>query len=291
MMLCLFLLLLGAPQRTFVLADRVSVDLDRDWTERREAQPPPHEILLPSAPRMSFTDILVLENRREPAVVKLGISDNPFFGITSQALDEQMHAPPGRSYNLVDVLFYLFFSPPPACLVQAKGAWQDAKRKHEAAEEELKKLDATKNFTPSPPPEISQMCRFAPAPLDFFAKQISSQVIFRNPQRVDGVLREFYQPSMEMAEFDGKTFYIFELQCRRFVDREDLDQFGLAEDLRGARAHFFWAVGAPSPFPFVRDPLRKDRHQLYHVAAAMLSVNGDAAARFRKLLESIRVAP
>ena len=62
---------------------------------------------------------------------------------------------------------------------------------------------------------------------------------------------------MEKVEENGLTFYRFEAQGRMQLDLETVNHFYLTDELQGAQADFFRAVGAPSPFPFFRDPRRK----------------------------------
>jgi len=60
------------------------------------------------------------------------------------------------------------------------------------------------------------------------------------------------------VEASGLTFYVFEAQGRMWLDLATVDHFNLPDEMQGAKADFFWAVGAPSPFPFIRDPQRKN---------------------------------
>jgi hypothetical protein len=105
-----------------------------------------------------------------------------------------------------------------------------------------------------------------------------------------GLFPSFYVPPTERVEIDGKTFFIYEAQGQGYVDRPQLDYFNLPEGWQGARAFLFWAVGADTPFPFVRDPARRNV-RLVHVAYACLSTTGDARPAFLEKLRSIRFAP
>ena len=58
-------------------------------------------------------------------------------------------------------------------------------------------------------------------------------------------------------EASGLTFYVFEAQGRMWLDLATVDHCNLPDEMQGAQADFFWAVGASSPFPFIRDPQRK----------------------------------
>lgn len=269
-----------AAVRSFSLADRLSVILTTDWVERRNEDPPPPNQLIASAPRFNFSEILVLENRKAHAVLKVAISENPFLGGNAPSLEARIHAAGGSA--LVNHLFYFFFPPPRTCLAEAKSVLEAARREEEARREnEKKERRAPKAIS------ISRSCEFAATPLDFYSEQVSSGVTLNSSGAADGMLRSFYVPPMEQVEMAGKTFFIFEAQGQRYVDRAELDKFNLPENLRGARARLFWAIGADTPFPFTRDPLRKNV-QLIHVAYACLSATGSATAEFREKLLSIR---
>ena len=103
-------------------------------------------------------------------------------------------------------------------------------------------------------------------------------------------MRSLYAPPMEEVEIAGRTFFIFEAQGQDTVERAQLDMYNLPEDLRGSRAHLFWAIGAESPFPFFPDPLRKNV-PIIHVSFATLSATGTAQPQFREILHSLRWTP
>lgn len=270
-----------APEvrRAFSLAERVGVVLPVDWVERQDEHPPPPGLLAGSAPRLLFTDVLVLENHKRLSVLKLGISENPFFGGTGATLEAQMRAGSGQA--LAGHLFFFFFPPPRGCLARAKAALDAARRQEEARAAAAEEKRAPRVVS------ISTNCEFASTPLDFYAEEISTGVALNSAGRAEGMLRSFYLPPLEQVELDGKTFFIFETQGQRLVGRDELDKFNLPEDRIGARAYFFWAIGAETPFPFVRDPLRKNV-PLYHIAYACLSTTGTAIAEFREVLRHVR---
>lgn len=282
------LLLAGAcvaQTRTFSLANRASITLTSDWVERRDTDPPPDRALAGSAPAVTFSDFLVLENQKAPATLQLGFSDNPFFGSNVADLDLRLRI----KKEMLQDLFFFFFPPPRSCLAAARTRWVEAQRRYQ---EDLRREAARKRekdeeprYIP-PPQAVSAGCEFGPAIGDFFAQQLSTGLTWGD--RVSGSLREFYLPPLFELERDGWTWYMFEAQSQRLVDRAELDHFGLAEELRGSRVHYLWAFGARTPFPFLRDPLRKDL-QIVHVAAALTSPNDDAAARFREILGSLKL--
>ncbi len=59
----------------------------------------------------------------------------------------------------------------------------------------------------------------------------------------------------------------------------------LPESLQGSRSEFFWAIGAPSPFPFVADSGAMFRCYMAYASAAPGSNN---KADFSRLLHDIR---
>ena len=71
------------------------------------------------------------------------------------------------------------------------------------------------------------------------------------------------------------------------VSSDAAGRFHLPENAQGGQPDFFWAIGAPSPFPFVDDPGGKDV-AILHVAYARLGVVADAKAEFMNILHDIR---
>jgi len=248
--------------RMVALGDRATALLTTDWAEHRNDDLPPPFLLAGAAPRLVFSEFRVLENRRSWEVLKTGVSENPFIGSNPTALDEHIHTS-GLTY-----LFYFFFPPPRSCLARARASLK-------AAEENA---------------SITQACEPAATPLDFYAGQVSSGVSLNSAGGSRGLFPSFYVPPTERVEIDGKTFFIYEAQGQRYIDRPQLDYFNLPDEWQGARAFLFWAVGADTPFPFVRDPVRKNV-RLVHVAYACLSTTGDARPAFLEKLRSIRFAP
>jgi hypothetical protein len=244
-------------------------------------------LLIASAPQVVFSDFLLLENQTSPGVLELGVSDNPFLGGDPVQLDTRVHQ------DFVRDLFYFFFPPPRACLTRAKNSFEEARRKEEErleSEEEAREKDQKKSAPARRSVLISETCEFSPTPSEFYASQLSTSLIVRETRqgdRVEGRWRDFYLPPMEQVEIKGRTFFIFEARAEQPVERGDIERFGLPDDRRGERAHFFWAIGANTPFPFFRDPQRKDL-QLFHIVFAVLSLDGDSRAEFRKWLDNIK---
>jgi hypothetical protein len=161
-------------------------------------------------------------------------------------------------------------------------------------QEELLRLPPGKRHAAQLPSiVIRQTCDFAPAPLDFFASRLSQVAVFRSTDsgdRVRGEFGDFYQPPMDEVNLAGKTYFVFEASAQTELEQAVVQRFGLADDRQGATVHFFWAIGARTPFPFVLDPLRKDL-ELLHVTYACLGFGGDCRTRFLSLLGEIRYDP
>ncbi len=281
----------GVGQRTISLSGRVNLTLNGLWAERRDLPPPPLPLLAASAPALAFSEFQLLEDRSAPAVVALGVTDNPFVGLDLVSLDTRMR---GRSGGLVDYLFYFFFPPPPSCLGQLKFRLDAAERRQQ--EERLCEARKAEKDEPLPPPapvRVEQDCRFTATPLDLFSEQITRRVVMRSAGsaiQVSAVAGEFYLPPVEQIEVAGHTFFVFEAERQRTIDADEIQRYALPEEFRGTRAHYFWAIGAESPFPFTRDALRKDV-PLVQLAYAGLSAGGDARNQFLVLLRSLRFQP
>jgi hypothetical protein len=92
---------------------------------------------------------------------------------------------------------------------------------------------------------------------------------------------------MEQADISGITFFSFEAQREGQIGRAAPAHYNLPESLQGSRSDFFWAIGAPSPFPFVADSARNT--SLLHVAFATASAASNNKADFARLLHGIRL--
>jgi hypothetical protein len=278
-----------SAKRTFSLVGRVQVPLTSDWTQRIDIDPPPVPQLLTSAPDFGFTDFLALENRAKPSALELGLSGNPFFGRDAVWMDTHTHE------TLLSTLFYLFFPSPRVCLARAQAGFEAQLRKKEEEAEAAAESDKSRKKGRSSigPVGFTRGCNFTVTPLDFFASQLSPAINFagtRAEQHIHPSLRSFYLGPMEQLELGPNTFFIFEARADHPLQLPVVQQFGLRDDRQGTRAHFFWAIGAATPFPFVRDPQRKDL-QIFHVAYANLGLNGEAREEFQSLLRTIQFGP
>jgi len=184
------------------------------------------------------------------SALRIATTTNPFLGGDEVALDVQMHGAAGSGNGLADYLFYFFFSPPRDCLDGGSEAYRKAKSQAELPDR-----------TPSPDLSIRMYCKHAPTLADFYSRELSPGVVYQftnGVERASGIYAEFYLTPMEKVEANGLTFYVFEAQGSRQLDLVTLDHFNLPDETQGAQPDFFWAVGAPSPFPFFLDPQGKN---------------------------------
>jgi hypothetical protein len=91
---------------------------------------------------------------------------------------------------------------------------------------------------------------------------------------------------MEKLEANGLTFFIFEVFGQTQLDLRAVNHFNLPDDLQGAQTDYFWALGGPSPFPFLKDAQRKNV-LIIQVAYATIGLGPNERANFRRLLKQI----
>jgi hypothetical protein len=271
-----------AAKHTFPLAGGAHVTLTGSWSRRPDTDPPPVRLFLSSAPQFGFSDFTVLENRGRSAVFEFGASGNPFFGKDSVQLDTHIHE------SFLPSLFYLFFPPPRGCLAAAQSAFEAQLSAQEAGANNDNSNSASRALLP--PVQLNHECSFSVTPLEFYSAQLTGPITLRGTraeQRVAPTLRTFYLAPMEQVEVSGKTYFVFESRADHALQLREVQHFGLPDDRQGMRAHFFWAIGATTPFPFFRDPQRKDL-QIFHVVYAALSLDGEARDDFRAILHTIQ---
>jgi len=236
--------------RRFSLSSGASIEVSPEWIEREQMPLPPSPRLAPFAPQVTFLEFAALENPKMHSVLRIATTTNPFLGGDEVALDVQMHGAAGSGNGLADYLFYFFFSPPRDCLDGGSEAYRKAKSQAELPDR-----------TPSPDLSIRMYCKHAPTLADFYSRELSPGVVYQftnGVERASGIYPEFYLTPMEKVEANGLTFYVFEAQGSRQLDLVTLDHFNLPDETQGAQPDFFWAVGAPSPFPFFLDPQGKN---------------------------------
>src|SRR5713101_4904216 len=261
--------------RRFSLLSGASIEVSPDWIEREQMPLPPSPRLAPFAPRVTFLEFAALENPKMHSALRIATTTNPFLGGDEVALDVQMHAAAGSGSSLADYLFYFFFSPPRDCLDGGSEAYRKAKSQPELPDQ-----------TVSPDLSIRMYCKHAPTLADLYSRELSLGVAFQftnGVERASGIYPEFYLTPMEKVEANGLTFYVFEAQGRMQLDLATVDPFNLPDETQGTQSDFFWAVGAPSPFPFFRDPQRKNV-QVIQMAYAGIGLGPNKRDIFLRLL-------
>ncbi len=266
--------------KRFSLLSGASIDASPDWIEREQMPLPPSPRLAPFAPQVTFLEFMALENPKMHSALRIATTTNPFLGGDEVALDVQMHDAVGSGNGLADYLFYFFFSPPRDCLDGGSEAYRKARSQAELPDQ----------TAVSPDVSIRTDCKHPPTLAGFYSRQLSPGVLFQVTNGVElagGIYPEFYLTPMEKLEANGLTFYVFEAQGRMQLDLATVDHFNLPDEMQGAQADFFWAVGAPSPFPFYRDPQRKNV-PLIQVAYAGIGLGPDKRGIFMRLLRQVR---
>ena len=261
------------------LPSGVSIDVSRDWVQRQQVPVPPSPRLAPFAPPVTFLEFAALENPNTHSALRVATTNNAFLGQDEVALDAQMHGAAGSGNSLIDYLFYFFFPPPRDCLDGGAAAYSKARSR----------ASSDQNATPADL-SIRTDCHHAPTVADFYSSQLSPGVIFQITNGVDkagGIYPQFYLPPMEKLETNGLTFYVFEAQGQTQLDLRTVDHFNLPDDLQDAQTDYFWAVGAPSPFPFSRDPQRKNV-PVIQLAYAGIGLGPNKRENFMLLLRQVR---
>jgi hypothetical protein len=262
----------------FSLRSGVTIRLSGDWGPDLYDRTPTPSVLYRYAPReIGFSEFLNLQNLKEHSLLKLASSNNPFQGRDQRDLDARMHEPPSSGRGLLNYLSYFFFPPPPHCVEQAFADYGRAISKS--------KPDEDANFS------IAANCQYLPTLSDFYSEQLSHGLVVRRVsgvESVDSTWGNFYLPSVEQVETNGLTFFVYEAQGLEQLTLETVRQFNLPEDLQGAQVDFFWAIGAPSAFPFMVDPTHRNV-PLIHVVYAGADLGGNQRPVFMKLLQNVTV--
>jgi hypothetical protein len=242
---------------------------------------PPSPPLARFAPPFTFLEFTELENSKTHSALRIGTTNNVFLGQDEVALDTQMlHTQIQGANSLLDYLFYFFFPPPRDCLDGGAEAFRLAK-----VQVSVDQNTAASDLT------IQTDCHYAPTVADFYAGQLSSGVEFQvrnGVERVGGIYRQFYFLPMEKLESNGLTFYVFEAQGQTQFDLRTLDYFNFPDSLQGTQTDYFWAIGAPSPFPFYLDPQRKNV-TLIQVAYAGVGLGPNERGYFMGLLKQMHL--
>jgi hypothetical protein len=262
----------------FSLRSGLTIRLSGDWgPDLYDRDPTPSALHRYALREIGFSEFLNLQNLQEHSLLKLASSNNPFQGPDQRDLDAQMHEPSSSGRGLLNYLSYFFFPPPPHCVEQAIAEYGRAISKT--------KPDDDADFS------IPANCQYLPTLPDFYSAQLSHGLVFRRvsgQESVDSTWGEFYLPSVEQVETNGLTFFVYEAQGLERLTLETVRQFNLPEDLQGAQVDFFWAIGAPSPFPFMVDPTHRNV-PLIHVVYAGADLGANQRPVFMKLLQKVTV--
>lgn len=267
------------------LPSGAAVRVSSGWVQQPIERIPPPPLLAPFAPRLTFAEFLTAQDAQSHSLLLLGVSNNFLLHGDAYSLDAQMHQPAGSGKGMLDYLFYFFFPPPRNCLEQARADYRRA----------LAKSDADDSGHSDKPRDahISLDCHYLPTLSDFYSAQVSRGMSLRRVSGVESAGAEwgnFYLAPMEQVEANGLTFFVFEAQGQRQLGLEAIRHFNLPDDLQGAQADIFWAVGAPTPFPFVYDAARKNV-PLLHVVYAGLGLGPNLRPEFLRLLHSVTIPP
>ncbi|MFZ0212878.1 MAG: hypothetical protein WBE20_04985 [Candidatus Acidiferrales bacterium] len=276
----------SAPTQRLSLSNGISIALPLAWAQREDVHLAPPGKMAGSAPPLVLSELHIWDDPADSSVLEFGLSNNPFLGADENSLDAQILGSTGVKPALLDYLFYFFFPPPPACLNSAATAYQA-----KAGE-----IDGGKSISgdaaQAPDFELLYDCTYSPTLADFYSYELSPHLHIR---RASGAARwqpraaQFYLPTMEEVQSNGLTFYVFEAQGEAAVTQELVNDFNLPDKLNGAMADYFWAIGGPTPFPFVRDSVRKNE-PLIQVAFASAGYGPNKRPDFFRILRQISTA-
>jgi hypothetical protein len=268
----------NASMQLFALRNGATIRLSGDWgPDLNDRTPIPSALHRYAPEEIGFSEFLNLQNLKEHSLLKLASSNNPFEGRDQRDLDAQMHEPPSSGRGLLNYLSYFFFPPPLHCVEQVLADFGRGISETKPDED----ADVT----------IAANCRYLPTLPDFYSAQLSHGLVFRRVsglESLDSTWGQFYLPSVEQVEMNGMTFFIYEAQGLEELTLETARQFNLPEDLQGTQLDFFWAIGAPSPFPFMVDPTHRNI-PLIHVVYAGVDLGANQRPVFMKLLQKVTV--
>jgi hypothetical protein len=266
------------PTQVIQLSTKLSAEIPAAFRSLQSDETPPPGALAPYAPPFHFSQVLMLASAVQNSVLLLGLSDNPLVGHDGYWLDAQMHASSGSGMSMLDLLFYFFFPPSHDCM-------EDALQNYTTATMTADAPDST------PLIQVSYKCPHPDTLSGFYSAQVSTGITFQQTNagpRAYGEIRDFYVAPMEQADISGMTFFIFEAQRQGQIGAGAIGHYHLPANLQGGKADFFWAIGAPSPFPFVGD-VGRSNVPILHVAYATASIAANNKPDFIKLLHGIHL--
>lgn len=278
------------------LGNNVSVQLSSNWAEANPTEIPPPNELRGYAPPFHLIGVLSLQNAKTDSVLQLATSDNPLMGRDSNWLDEQMHKPAGSGMSVLDMLYYFFFPPTPACMEDALNGVKQATFAASPAASSATASGAptiSSGDNTDPQMQLTFHCKHAPTLGGFYEAQLSTGITLvqsNNGPRAFANVPQFYLAPMERITSPGITWYVFEAQRTDAVSAGAMTRYGLPTTLNGAQSDYFWAIGSPDPFPWTYDG-RHASTTLIHVAYAGVGVGGSKRTNFMNILQRVQVKP
>jgi hypothetical protein len=274
------------------LANNVSITLSTNWAEAETDGLPPPRDLRNYAPPFHLSAVLALQNVKSQSVLQIAMSDNPLLSRDSSWLDEQMHKPAGSGMSVLDMLFYYFFPPSDDCMAEAQNSVVTATFAPSPAIESAEATGAPRPSTDGTNPQLqlTYHCRHEATLDSFYSDQLSNGIVFvqtNSGPRAYSVVPQFYLAPMERVQGPGISWYVFEAQRTEPIPPNASSRFRLPI-ADGAQPDYFWAIGAPDPFPWTAD-VGPWAHQLIQVAYVSLSMNNNRRGEFISLVQRIRV--
>jgi hypothetical protein len=274
------------------LANNVSITLSTNWAEAATNGLPPPRDLRNYAPPFHLSAVLALQNVKTQSILQIAMSDNPLLSRDSSWLDEEMHKPAGSGMSVLDMLFYYFFPPSDDCMAEAQNSVVTATFAPSPAIESAEATGAPPPSTDGTNPQLqlTYHCRHEATLDSFYSDQLSNGIVFvqtNSGPRAYSVVPQFYLAPMERVQGPGISWYVFEAQRTEPIPPNASSRFRLPI-ADGAQPDYFWAIGAPDPFPWTAD-VGPWAHQLIQVAYVALSMNNNRRGEFISLLQRIRV--
>jgi hypothetical protein len=275
-----------------IMANNVSITLSQNWAEAAtDGTPPPRE-LRAFAPPFHLNAILTLQNVKNQGVLQLAMSDNPLLNHDSSWLDEQMHMPGGTGMSVMDMLFYYFFPPSAQCMDEAQRDVLTATFAPTPAVESAEATGAELPYTNGTAPmlQVTYHCRREATLDSFYSSQLSNGIVFAQSNdgpRAYSVIPQFYLAPMEQVRGAGISWYVFEAQRTEPVPPSASTRYNVPIP-EGAQPDYFYAIGAPDPFPWTAD-VGSWSNRLIHVAYVGLSMNNNRRSEFISLLQRVRI--
>jgi hypothetical protein len=202
--------------------------------------------------------------------------------------------PAGSGMSVMDLLFYYFFPPSAQCMDDAQRSVVSATFAPSPA---IESAEATGAAPPSsegtaPQLQLTYHCRHEATLNSFYSQQLSNGIVFvqtNQGPRAYSVVPQFYLAPMEQVRGPGLTWYVFEAQRTEPVAPNASTRYHVPI-ADGAQPDYFYAIGAPDPFPWSADlGTGQWTHQLIHVGYVALSQNNNRRAEFINLLQRIHV--